>query len=109
VTITDLDIQIVWRMIDEDTYSLVYDRETISGYLTDYDEDKNYVASLIWGEKAASMLATTYDISADGADYKYSQKIENAKELARYYSSKRKATTPLLVKNPVEVDDSEEL
>jgi hypothetical protein len=96
------------RMIDEPTEATYTDSDLI-GYLADYDDDLNYVASLIWGEKAASMLATTYDISADGADYKYSQKIENAKELAKYYSSKRKATTPLLVKNPVEVDYSEEL
>ena len=93
------------RMIDETVASGVYDDATISGYLVDYDDDLNAVASIIWMEKAAALQATTYDISADDASYKYSQKIDNAKELARYYSSKRKPTTALLIKDPEETDD----
>lgn len=96
-------------MIDESLDSEVYDQVTISGYLTDYNEDKNYVASLIWAEKAASLQATTYDVSADQADYKYSQKIENAKEMAKYYASKRSPTTSQWIKSPSEEDDSDTL
>lgn len=92
------------RMIDEsteDTYSDV----TLSGYLDSYNDDLNAVASVIWSEKVASMLATNYDVSADGASYSLSQKIDNAKELARYYSSKRKPTTSLWIKDPEEEDE----
>jgi hypothetical protein len=101
MTVTDLDIERVRRMVNEPTDD-TYTDATISGYLTDYDEDKNYVASVLWAEKAAALQATTYDISADDASYKYSQKIDNAKELARYYSSKRTPKTSVWTKDPVE-------
>lgn len=96
------------RMIDEsteDTYSDV----TLSGYLSDYDDDLNAVASVIWMEKVASLQATTYDVSADGASYAHSQKIDNAKELAKFFASKRNPKTSLWIKSPEEEDDSEDL
>jgi len=87
----------------------VYIDAVLSGYLTDNDNDINAAASEIWMEKAANLQATTYDISADGSFYKHSQKIDNAKELARYYSSKRSPKTSLWIKDPEETEDSEEL
>lgn len=96
------------RMID-DVASGVYSDATLSGYLSDYDDDLNAVAAQVWSEKVASYLVTTYDISADGADYKYSQKIENAKALAKYYSSKRQPTSSLWIKDPDETVEDEEL
>lgn len=92
-------------MINEDEYSAAYDQVTISGYLTDYDEDKNAVASVIWSEKAAALQATTYDIAADGADYKYSQKIENAWNMAKYYGSKRSPKTSQWIQSPEETTE----
>lgn len=97
------------RMIDETVASGVYDDATISGYLVDYENDLNAVASVIWMEKAAALQATTYDIDADGASYKHSQKIDNAKELAKYYSSKRKPTSTLWIKDPEEITEVEDL
>lgn len=98
----------VQRMIDEDDSSTVYTVAVISGYLVDFENDVNAVASEIWSEKAAALQATTYDISADSASYKYSQKIENAWNLAKYYGSKRLPKSSLWTKDPIE-DDSEEL
>ncbi len=94
------------RMINESTEE-TYSDVTLSGYLSDYDNDLNTVASVIWIEKVAALQAVTYDISADDASYKHSQKIDNAKELAKYFSSKRKPITSLWVKDPEEEDDSE--
>lgn len=105
MAITVLDIEQVRRMTDTVTASGIYTDAVISGYLTDNDEDKNATAAQIWSEKVASMLATTYDISADDASYKYSQRIDNAKELARYYASKRNPKTSLWIKNPEETDE----
>jgi hypothetical protein len=96
------------RMINEPTDE-VYSDSDLLGYLVEYDEDLNAVASVIWTEKAAALQATTYDISADGASYTYSQKIENAKELARTFASKRSPTTSLWIKSPEEEDDSDTL
>lgn len=96
------------RMIDESTED-TYTDVTLSGYLSDFDDDLNAVAAAIWSEKVAGMLVTTYDISADGADYTYSQKIDNAKELARYYSSKRQPKSSLWVKDPEETTDEDEV
>jgi hypothetical protein len=109
MTVTLSDVQRVWRMVDEDSFSEVYDQATISGYLTDFDEDKNAVASVIWMEKAAALQATTYDISADDASYKYSQRIDNAKELARYYASRRTPTATVWTKDPDEDSDEDEV
>lgn len=108
MTITLNDIERVWRMTDE-TASGIYDQATVSGYLYDFDEDKNAVASVIWAEKAASLQATSYDLSADGASYSYNQKMENAWYLAKYYGSKRSPTTSLWIKSPDEEDDSDTL
>lgn len=96
------------RMIDEST-EVTYSDVTLSGYLVDYDNDLNAVASQIWAEKVAALQSTTYDISADGANYSYSQKIENAKELAKYFASRRTPTSTLWIKDPEETDESEEL
>lgn len=89
-------------MINEDEFSEVYDQATVSGYLTDYDEDKYAAASAIWAEKAATLQADTYNLSADGASYEYHQKIENAWNMARIYASKRSPKTSLWTKSPEE-------
>lgn len=102
--ITLEDIQKVWRMTNE-TASGVYDQATISGYLTDYDEDKNAVASVIWSEKAAALQASTMDFSTEGESYKASQIVQNAWDLAKYYGSKRSPTTSLWIKSPDEDSD----
>lgn len=96
------------RMINEPT-DTTYSDATLSGYITDASDDLNYAASVLWLEKVAALQDTVYDVSADGADYKYSQKIDNAKEMARLYASKRTPTSTLLIKDPEEEDDSEEL
>lgn len=88
-----------------DPDSDVYDDATLSGYITDNNDDVYAAASVIWMEKAATLQATTYDIEADGASYKHSQKIENAMELSRYYASKRSPTTSVWVKDPDETDE----
>ena len=89
------------RMIDEPTEA-IYTDATLSGYLSETNNDTNAVASEIWSEKAAALQATTYDLSADNASYSYSQKIENALALAKLYASKRLPQSSQWVKDPVE-------
>ena len=101
MTITVLDIEQVRRMVAEPTQT-TYTDVIISGYLTEFSEDKYAVAGEIWGEKASSLQATMYDFSADTASYKLSQVIDNAEKKAKYYNSKRKPTTSVWTKDPVE-------
>lgn len=111
MTITDLKIAQVRRMVnepDDADYTGEYDNVTISGYLTDYDEDLNAVASVIWYEKAAVLQATAMDFSTEGESYRLNQTIENAKKLARDYASQRLITTALMVKFPEDTDDDDE-
>lgn len=117
-TVLQEDVDQVRRMVNEPTTfsgyipgsgytDTAYSDLDIAIYLGKYNNDINAVAGIIWMEKAATLQATAYDVSADGASYSLSQKIGNAKELARYYSSKRKPTTSLWIKDPVE--DEEEV
>ncbi|MEP0862684.1 MAG: hypothetical protein HRF52_14725 [Ignavibacterium sp.] len=114
-TVLQEDINQVRRMVNEPTIfsgftpgsgytDTAYSDLDIAIYLGKYNNDVNAVASIIWMEKAATLQATAYDVSADGANYALSQKIENAQKLAKYYASKRKPTTSLWVKDPEESD-----
>lgn len=52
--------------------------------------DLNAAAAEIWTEKAGA-LAATYDFSADGGDFKRSQAVKQAREMAGFYASRRYA------------------
>ena len=105
MTVTNLDIAQVRRMIAEPTQS-PYTDVTISGYLVTVSGDMNAVAGEIWAEKASNLVSTMYDFSADTASYKLSQVLENARNQAKYFNSKRLARTSLWVKDPVETGES---
>lgn len=106
MTITILDLEQVRRMTDTVTQSGIYTDTVISGYLTDYEEDKNAVAGAIWAEKAAALQATMYDFSTEGERYTLSQVIENASYLSKYFNSRRNITSTQMLKAPV--DDNNE-
>lgn len=103
MTITSEDIARVRRMVNEPT-DATYSDVTISGYLVEYDEDKNYVAGEIWAEKASAIQSTMYNFSADGASYNLTDVFNNAVNQAKYYNSRRKVKSNLWVKDPEEVD-----
>jgi hypothetical protein len=71
---------------DMDTLDLVENEDWIPTY------DLNAAAAQIWEEKAATPAAD-FDFSADGGNYKRSQVYEQAMKQARYYNSRRKAST----------------
>jgi hypothetical protein len=96
-----MTIVVLRRKINEPTGS-VYSDAVLSGYLVDSGNDENAVASEIWYEKAAA-LQPKYDFRTEGESYSVNQAYENALKLARYYASKRKATTSFWTKDPVEV------
>jgi hypothetical protein len=52
--------------------------------------DLNSAASDVWSEKAAA-LASAFDFTADGADFKRSQAAQQAQSMASYYRSRRYA------------------
>jgi hypothetical protein len=58
-------------------------------------------AADVWDEKAAG-LATKVDFSADGGNYSMSQQYQFAVSRAKYYRSRRMATTTKLHKSPAE-------
>jgi hypothetical protein len=57
----------------------------------------------VWAEKAA-ILAADFDTSADGASLSRSQAYEQAMKQARYWSSRRKATTITIYPAPRPVE-----
>lgn len=99
------------RLIAEPSTSGTYTDNVLADYLAADNDDVYAVASEIWQEKAADMIDDTYDVSADGASYKYSQRYENAIRLAQKFASKRKPVTNLWTKDPeeeTEIEDEEE-
>lgn len=69
------------------------------GWVVSYD--LNAAASEIWQEKA-SAVQTYYNFSADGGKYDQDRLFETALEQARYYASRRRATSRDTHKTPVE-------
>ena len=66
--------------------------------------DLNAAAAEIWDEKA-STIQDEFDFSADGGDYKRSQKYRNATTQAARYRSRSKAKSFMLKKYPKEISD----
>jgi hypothetical protein len=78
---------------DMDPLDLVANEDWIETY------DMNSAAAQIWQEKAA-VPAADFDMNADGGNYSRSQVFEQAMKQARYYASKRKASTIKLKPEP---------
>ena len=116
------------RMVDEPT-DTTYDDSSLSDYIEDYpliDQlgndpfevdytttpptiseidhwiptyDLHAAAVDIWVEKAAA-VAEKYDFSADGGNYKQSQKYENYMKNARWHASRRAAKSATIEISP---------
>ena len=67
--------------------------------------DLNAAAADVWSEKAAP-FAAKFDVSADGANMSLSQQYQQAQAQARYYRSRRSASTIKQVVAPRPQDDS---
>lgn len=103
MVVLQADIDKVRRMTAEPTET-IYTDATISGYIVAANDDLNAVAGEIWGEKVASLQATNYDFSADKSTYHLSQTVQTAIDMAKYFNARRKPTTSLWTKDPVEPD-----
>lgn len=112
---TDAQVARLRRMTDE-PMSATYSDDDLKGYIErhpiidacgrppehadwDADYDLNASAAEIWGEKAAA-LSGDYDVTADGADLKRSQRYEQAKAQARHYAARRKAGSSRVFVSP---------
>lgn len=63
--------------------------------------DLSAAAGDIWQEKAGS-LAALYDFTADGGNYTRSQAYEQAMKQCRFYRSRRRPSSAMMVKTPDE-------
>lgn len=79
--------------VDMDVTDLVENDDWIPTY------DLNAAAAQIWEEKAA-VPAADFDLNVDGGNYTRSQVFEQCMKQARYYASKRKASTIKLKPEP---------
>ncbi len=102
MTVTISEINKVWRLTNENINSPVYDQTTVSGIIDECVNDLYWAASEIWFEKAAVLQSTDYNYSTEGESFSLNQRITNALNLANRFASKRKATSALWVKDPVD-------